>query len=109
MLAGLLRHHVELQSKGTETRDPTGASVPGWATQAKRWTNIKPLRGTEKYEAQQVEGKTAFKMQMRFYSGIDQTWRIKYGDRIFNIESIVNIAERRWGLELECVEVNGET
>ncbi len=106
MLAGLLRHHVELQQKG-ETRDPTGGTTRGWTTITKRWTNIKPLRGTEKYEAQQVEGKTSFKMQMRYYSAIDQTWRIKYGTRIFNIMSVVNIAERRWGLELECVEVLG--
>lgn len=104
MRAGLLRKRVELQSV-TNGRGPTGGTVENWTTIVNRWAELLPLRGQERYEAAQVEAQTTIKIRIRYYPPLDPTWRIKYGDRIFNITGIINIGERNFAQEIECKEV----
>ena len=107
MRAGLLRHRIELQQKA-ETRDPTGGTTRTWTTQRTVWAQILPLRGQERFEAQQVEGRTTMKIRIRYYSPIDATWRAKKGNRIFNINAVLNITEGRFTHELHCTETLDE-
>ena len=104
MQAGLLNRRVELQ-QATESRSPTGDVVRTWTTIVTRWAQILPLRGQEKFTASQMEAQTNVKIRIRYYSGIDQTWRIKKGDTIYNIKSVINIGDRNYAQEIEVMEV----
>ena len=107
MRAGLLRNRIELQEK-LETRDPSGGTTREWVTKRTVWAQILPLRGQERFEAQQVEGRTTMKIRIRWYSPLDSTWRAKKGSRIFNIVSVLNITEGRFTHELHCTETLDE-
>ena len=85
-------------------RSPTGDVTPDWKTVLTRWAEILPLRGTEKFEAAQMEPRTNVKIRIRYHSGIDSTWRIKWGDKYYNIVAPINIAEKNFAIELECIE-----
>ena len=104
MQAGRLRHRIELQ-QAVESRDNTGGVTRVWSTIVTRWGDIIPLRGQEKFDAAQTESKTTVKIRIRYHSTIDTTWRIKWGDRIYNINGIVNAGERNYMLEMDCIEV----
>ncbi len=104
MQAGQLNRRVELQ-QAVESRDPTGGTTRTWTTIVTRWAQILPLRGQEKFDAAQMDVQTNVKIRIRYYPGIDATWRIKKGDTIYNIKSIINIGDRNYAQEIEVMEV----
>lgn len=108
MRSGTLRHRIELQKK-VETRDLSGGTTRNWATSRTVWAQILPLRGQERFEAQQVEARTSMKIRIRFYgatvsysiAGVnitaeefvvaeDQTVRIVVGDTFKVVDSTAN-------------------
>ncbi len=103
MQAGRLRKRIQLQQV-TNGRGPTGGTVETWTTIVTRWAELIPLRGQERFQAAQMEAQTTLKLRIRYYAPIDQTWRIKYGSRIMNINAIINIGERNFAQEIECKE-----
>ena len=104
MQAGRLRHRVELQQP-TESRDVSGGVTRIWLTIVTRWADIIPLRGQERFDAAKVEAQTNVKFRLRYYQPINQKWRIKWGDRIYNINAIINAGERNFMLEIDAIEV----
>lgn len=105
MQAGKLSERIELQQFG-ETRDPTGGVTRDWSTTLWRWAEINTKPGREQFEEGKVEPTSPIKITIRYYDGIDATWRVKYGTRIFNIESPpVNVGEKNIMIELYCREV----
>lgn len=53
MNAGQLRHRVTIQQL-TKVEDEGGGYAEVWTDVATVWAAIKPMRGNERYEAQQV-------------------------------------------------------
>lgn len=104
MQAGQLNRRVELQ-QAVETKNPTGQPISTWTTIVTRWAQIIPLRGQEKFDAAQMEVQTNVKIRIRYYPAIDATWRIKKGDTIYNIKSIINIGDRNYAQEIEVMEI----
>ena len=104
MQAGPLRHRIELQQK-TTTRDATGGNTLSYSTIVTRWAQITPLRGDERFRASQMEAKTTVKIRIRYYSGLDTTWRVKWGTRYYQIVEIINVGERNYAIELGCKEL----
>ncbi len=108
MQIGPLRHRVELQQLGAETRDPTGGVTRPWATVVTRWAQIQPLRGSEKFEAAQMEPRSTVKIRIRYHATIDSTWRVKWTvesvTKYYNINAVINIGEKNFAMELECTE-----
>ena len=90
---GRMRHRVILQSK-TSTQDETGAAIETWATERTVWGDISPLNSREYWSAQQVQSDVTHRVILRYYSGLRTDWRIKYGTRIFDIRSVINVDER---------------
>lgn len=108
MKIGKLRHRVTIQ-KLISTPDGGGGSTKTWIDDATVWAAIEPLRGGERYVAQQVQSELTHKITMRYREGIKPQMRIKYKDRIkdriFEIWSVIDIDERRIWLEMLCSEV----
>lgn len=94
---------VEVQER-TVTQDVYGAAVPAWATVAVRWGKVEPLSGREQWQAQQVRPDVTHRVTLRYYSALTARHRLKIGERIFNIESVVNVENRRRQHDCICVE-----
>jgi len=104
MQAGRLRHRIQLQ-RATELKDDSGGVVRTWTTITPRWGDILPARGSERFDAAKTEAQTNVKIRIRNHGTIDPTWRIKFGDKIYNINSVVNVGERNFMTEIDCIEV----
>jgi SPP1 family predicted phage head-tail adaptor len=101
--AGNLRHRIELQS-AVETRDAVGGVQYTWATVVSVWGDIRALNSRETVSNAQVVGRVTHFIKIRQYAALRQTWRVKYGSRIFNITGIRNIDERGKVQVLDAVE-----
>ena len=104
MNAGRLRHRIEIQ-RATEGRNQHGGVEEDWQPIATRWAAIQPFRARELFAAQQVQSQVTHRIWMRYFEGLQSTDRIKFGQRIFNIDGIRNIDERNRELEVFCMEV----
>ncbi len=104
MSVGKLRHRVTIQQL-VNTDDGAGGSIETWQNVATVWAAIEPLRGNERYAAQQVQSTLTHKVTIRYREGIKPQMRLTYKGRIFDIESVIDIEERHHWLELFCSEV----
>ncbi len=101
---------VELQTPG-ETADGYGQMVPTWTTVISVWANLKPsltLRGSgEDVNAMQLRGIATHVITMRYLPSLPVTpqMRLKYGSRIFNILSIVNVDEANLQYQIHAKEI----
>lgn len=68
------------------------------------WASVEPTRGREYQEAQRVRPELTYKVTTRHHKGITPDMLIKFGDRVFNIISVINVRERNEMLEIICTE-----
>lgn len=96
MPAGQYRHPVVADA-------PSDSAPSGWSAQGTLWTAITPTGGTELFRGRQLEASVTHLITMRRSSlsaRILPTWRLRYGDRLFYLRSVINVGER--GQEIEC-------
>lgn len=100
MSASRLRARVILQQP-VHTPDGAGGVTRSWENVATLWAEIQPLRGQEVQEAGRLQGSTTHKVTIRYRSGVTAAQRFLYeSTRVFNIRSVMNLAERDEFLEL---------
>ena len=104
MRAGDLRHSVVIQ-KEYSTRDSYGAETPEWVDFATVWAGISPIRGREYFAAQTVNADVDTKIIIRHLQELEPKMRMKYGERIFEIVSVINVEEKNREVHLMCKEV----
>ena len=112
MRAGRLRHRLVLQSKvaNSPARDEYGGASLSWSTQATVWGSIEPLAGQELFAQQQIQSETRVRIVLRYYAGLDTTWRIKHFDasvspqtaKYYNIVEVIDRDARHQMLTLMC-------
>lgn len=107
MNIGRLRHRVTLQRFGSAP-DGAGGYEETWATFATVYAAVEPLRGREFMEAQQTENEVTTRIRIRPKDGIRPDMRVRYKDKTYRIETIINIEERNREMQLMCVEVAGD-
>ena len=93
MRIGSLRHYVTLRTY-TKSRDAYGAEVETWEDFASTWASVEPLIGREYLAAKQVSAEVTHKIRMRYMPGVLPTMTIVWGDREFEIVSVLNVEER---------------
>jgi len=101
MRSGRLRHRCVLQSK-VETRGSAGGVSTTWATEATVWGGIEPLSAREFLSIDQTQNETRVRIVLRYYSGLDETWRVVNGGRAYAITEILNESDRNRMLTLMC-------
>lgn len=94
MRAGRLRHRVVIQIL-TKAKNSMGEWYETWATWATVWASIEPNSGKNYFEGMQANSEVQGKIVIRYRTGVEPTMRVKYGNRYFNIISIVHPQERR--------------
>lgn len=105
MNPGQLRHRITIQQP-TETVDQYKRPTTGWADYATVWAAVEPLRGREFLLAQNINTELTIRVRIRYLRGVTPGMRVKYGDRIFDIQSVIDLEERHREMHLMCVEVN---
>lgn len=92
MQAGRLRHRITIQQqvKSQNDMDEWITTYEDWATV---WASIEPNRGRMYFEAKQANSEVEGRIIMRYRSGVVPTMRVKYGNRIFKIISIIHPKE----------------
>ena len=104
---GKLRHQVALL-KPIISKDELGQEIETWEVQDLVWASIEPLSGKEYFSAKQVNSEVTVKLTIRYVESILSQWVVQFGQRVFNIESIINFEERNKYLQLLCSEKVGE-
>jgi len=110
MYVGRLRHYIIFQSK-TESANSYGEIDIVWSNDFSCFAEVKPLRGNEYYNARQIQSNISHKVTIQ-YAALSNGDRIKPSNcrivfddnRIFNIQSVINIGERNKELEMMVVE-----
>ena len=103
MRAGALRHKVTLKSP-SGSQDAYGETSLSFSDVADVRASISPLSGRELMNAQQVNSDVTHRVTIRFYSGVQPSWRVVFGTRTFEVQSVRNLDERDRTMELMCVE-----
>ena len=68
------------------------------------WGTLQPVRGAEFYEVQKVQSKVTHKCYIRYTKSIDTNCFLKYKDKEYSIESVIDVDLERKMLEIRCVE-----
>lgn len=105
MRIGDLRHQITLQAP-TRIADGMGGFTVAWVDMATVWAAIWPVSATEQIQAAQPVMTVSHRIRMRYLAGVKAAWRVKFGNRYFNIVSIVNPNERNQMLDLLCKEAS---
>jgi SPP1 family predicted phage head-tail adaptor len=104
---GTLRHKVSFYRPGT-TLDYFGKVAPGLELVVEDiHADFYPVRGNEYYEIRKIQGKVTHKCYCRHHSKLvdaDSTWYLKYKDKLYSIESIVDAGNAKRMYEIYCTE-----
>ena len=103
---GRLKSRIVVYRKKTITTS-IGSDKEIYAIYKTIYAEIRPLRGKEYLESVQLEHKITYKITIRF-TDINETDYIGYQGKIFDIESVIDVENRHWDIELMCVEHKGK-
>jgi SPP1 family predicted phage head-tail adaptor len=103
MESGRMRHRVVIE-QASYAGDAMGQGIPTWTTYATMWGDVLPLRGREFFEAQKTASEVTAKILIRYRSGINPAWRIRFGTKIFRIIEIINPGMRNKELQIMVQE-----
>ena len=97
VLAGLkaadLHHRVTFQ-QNTLAQNAIGEAVNTWVDFLTVWAALEPLTGKRFWEAKAAQAEVDGLIHTRYYPGITAAMRVKFGDRIFKIQAVINNDER---------------
>lgn len=101
-------HSIKIQ-EFVEEVDEYGTPIgSGWQDVMAVWASIEPIRGREYIQLQNTQAELTTRIRMRYRPGITPAMRVLYQDRVFDIQSVIDINERRRYLELMCIEKVGD-
>jgi SPP1 family predicted phage head-tail adaptor len=112
MAAGDLRHQVTIQQSVEAPDTFGGAGTPTtWTTYAVVWAAIEPGSAREFIEAQQQSAEKTVTIRIRYLAGVTPKMRVLYqdpdrGQRLFDIQGVIDIDERRRHMHLISIERN---
>ena len=99
---GKLRDRVTVQ-QATETRNSLGEVVQSWSTYATVWASVEGISSREALQQGQVQTDVSHRVQIRYLDGLKQTMRLSWRDRVLEIVSLLEHANRSEH-ELICQE-----
>lgn len=106
MKIGDLRHRLELQAY-TDYVDEYGKPYRNWSTYATVWGQITPTASNETINGLQLNASTTHLVLIRYRAEILPNHRIKFGDRVFNIQGVRTLDETKIAMGITCEEVLG--
>lgn len=105
MEAGKLRHNIDIQQQ-VIGQDSYGEAINTWTNvYSSVYASVDPIRGREFFSGEKFNSEITHRIRMRYKTGILPKMRIKFGNRYFDIENIINSEERNIMLEIMAKEV----
>jgi SPP1 family predicted phage head-tail adaptor len=101
---GEFRQIVTFQKK-SGVKNSYGEIDNTWSDVIKTRAGIYPVSGKEFFAADTVNSEVSHKVNMRYVPGITPDMRIKFGERLFRIISVINFQEKNVELQLLCEEL----
>lgn len=89
MRSGELKNSIELQAQ-VRTPDGLGGFTTSWLTVATVWAAIWPLKGQESIEGGRTVAAITHQIRIRYRRGVSAAMRIKFGNKYFSIQSVIN-------------------
>lgn len=102
---GELRHKIIFQKLDKDAENDYGEPIEKWDDISSTKGGIYPISGREFYAAETVNSEVSHKVNIRYIKGLTPDMRIKFGDRLFFIISIINFQERNVELQILCKEL----
>ncbi|KLU76033.1 phage head closure protein [Clostridium botulinum] len=102
---GDLKHRVIFQRFTTVVND-NGFEEEAWQDFKIVWAAISNLHGREYFEAAAIQAEKTVKFTIRFIKEIDESMRIKFREKQYNITSIDNIKYANKFIEIKAMEVD---
>jgi len=103
MRIGDLNKQITLQYP-TKVSDGMGGFTETWTDADTIWAAIWPISANELVRSMQQTMEISHRFRIRYRNVLRPDWRIKYGNRYFNIVSIINPNEKNKLLDLMCKE-----
>ena len=103
-MIGNLNKYITIQIS-TRVSDSMGGFNLTWSDHDSVWAALWPVSANEAQQAGQVSMTISHRIRIRYRNAFKASWRIKYGNRYFNIVSVINPGERNEWLDLMCKEV----
>lgn len=102
MRAGKLDRRLTILRFGEIGRDALNQPIEGYAAVATVWAQQRPVRGEERFEAQQVAASQVMTFHIRYRRDLTVKDRVLYDGRTFDITDIREIGRREVS-EFDCV------
>ena len=99
-----MRHRITFLKPTGPKLNSMGENVPEYTEYMTVWAYVAPKTGREYDEAQTLRAETTYTVLTRYFPGITTDMRISFRDRVFDIESVLNIDERNEQLQIVAVE-----
>ena len=87
-----------------EGKNEAGDTILVPATFKTVWAGINPVRGRDYVEAKKYQAELTYKITIRYLVGVTPDMTIKFKDRIFLIQDIINPFEKNELLEIMAIE-----
>jgi SPP1 family predicted phage head-tail adaptor len=94
VIAGRLRHRIEIQAAAESRTSASGAVSKAWTTTATVWGSVDPLRGKKLEQARQISPRVTHEVMMRGRQSITSANRLLFKGRALNIEYVGDQQER---------------
>lgn len=107
MRVSRLNHRVTIQCYA-EYEDDRGISREGWVDLKTVWCSMNNLYGKEYWEAKQYSAENTIEFVIRYNACKELSvngYRLKQGNRLFNITSIDNVQYKNEMLKIKAIEV----
>ncbi|MCV0370821.1 phage head closure protein [Filomicrobium sp.] len=100
---GDLRQRVGIE-RVVRVTDGGGGAEEEWDMVAEVWAAVMPLTGTERVEADAVNGNVSHEIWMRYRPDVAPDMRLRLGPRLFDVRAVMDVEERRRFLRCLCEE-----
>lgn len=104
MSVGEMRHRITFQ-RITNAANENGFESETLEDYKTVWASVSNLQGKEYFAAKAVQEENTVKFTIRYLAGLDQTMKILFQGKVYNITSIDNIKYKNRYVEINAAEV----
>lgn len=104
---GQLNKRITFLELDSEATDDLGQLTNGFTEIGTFWGSLYPVRGQEFYEIQKIQGRVTHKCYVRYrdsLSDLSSNNYLRYGDKTYSIEGVMDIDLAHKFLEILCSE-----
>jgi len=98
-----LRHRITLQSR-SGVDDGYGQETLTWTDVLSCFASIEPAPRQQQVSGEAMFASRTHVVTIRYRPSVTERMRIVYGTRLFEIVSVIDLDERHFWLQLDCVE-----